>query len=56
MNWSEANQRFLMSALDAMRVALEGRAGTETRSEDTYATTEMSPPPALETLCKLFGL
>ena len=51
MNWLEANQRYLMAALDAVREALEGRAVTERSGGE-----EMSPPPVLETLCKLFGL
>jgi hypothetical protein len=52
MNWTEANQRFLMSALNAVREALEQRAPVQ-----TPATAEaMSPPPALETLAKLFRL
>ena len=50
MNWTEANQRYLMSALDGVRAVLEQRATVETPAE------EMSPGPALETLCKLFGL
>ncbi len=51
MNWSEANQRHLTVALNAVRDALEQRA-----VEAPAPTGEMSPPPALETLCKLFGL
>jgi hypothetical protein len=51
MNWTEANQQYLMNALDSVRAALEGRA-----SAQTPACEEISPPPALETLSKLFGL
>jgi ATPase family associated with various cellular activities (AAA) len=51
VSWTESNQRFLMAALDGVRAALEGRAPAE-----PSASEEMSPPPALETLCKLFGL
>jgi hypothetical protein len=51
MNWTEANQKYLMSAIDAVRAALDGRA-----ADQTTVANEMSPPPALETLCKLFGL
>ena len=40
-----------MSALDAVRGALEGRPAVQTSAAD-----EIAPPPALETLCKLFGL
>jgi ATP-dependent 26S proteasome regulatory subunit len=52
-NWFEANQQYLMSALDVVRGALEGRA---TATAQTSAADEMSPPPALETLCNLFAL
>jgi ATP-dependent 26S proteasome regulatory subunit len=52
-NWFEANQQYLMSALDVVRGALEGRA---TATAQTSAADDMSPPPALETLCTLFGL
>ncbi len=52
MSWIEANQRYLMAALDGVRAALEGRAA----AEPSAAAEEMSPPSALETLCKLFGL
>ena len=51
MNWTEANQRYLMSALDAVRGLLEGRAPIQ-----TPAAEEISPPAALETLCKVFEL
>jgi hypothetical protein len=76
MNWSEANQRYLMAALANVRDALARNTATvppagasgvspreETQSEtlkpageDACAETAMSPPPALETLCDLFGL
>jgi hypothetical protein len=51
MNWLEANQRCLTAALDAVRGTLEGRAAVEPSADE-----KMTPPPALETLCKLFGL
>ena len=51
MNWIEANQKYLMSAFAAVRDALEQRAPVQTQTAE-----EMSPPPALETICKLFGL
>ena len=51
MNWTEANQRYLMSALDTVRAALEGRAPVQ-----ISAAEEMTPPSALDTLCKVFGL
>jgi ATPase family associated with various cellular activities (AAA) len=87
MNWNETNQRYLASALNAVRESLEGRApappersaavpsrstldGSKAQEilqaqftsqaaagEDTRAPgQEISPPPALETLCALFGL
>ena len=52
MNWSDANQRHLTAALNAVRDALEQRAPVEAPAPPG----EMSPPPALESLCKLFGL
>ena len=51
MNWTEANQRYLMSALDAVRGLLEGRTPVQ-----TPAAEEISAPAALETLCKMFEL
>jgi hypothetical protein len=51
IRWTEANQRYLTAALDGVRGALEGRAAVKPSAPE-----EMSPPPALETLCKLFGL
>jgi hypothetical protein len=51
MNWTEANQHYLIRALDGVRARLEGETTVQ-----TSATEEMSPPPALETLCKTFGL
>jgi hypothetical protein len=52
MNWTEANQRYLAAALNAVRDALEQRKPMEA----AVPVKEMSPPPPLETLCKLFGL
>ena len=52
MNWTEANQRHLATALNAVRDALEQRVSLEV----AVPVAEMSPPPALETICKLFGL
>ena len=51
MNWIEANQRHLTAALAAVRDALEGRTPAP-----PAAAEEISPPPALETLCARFGL
>jgi ATP-dependent 26S proteasome regulatory subunit len=72
MNWIEANQQYLMSALDGVRGALEGRApievtegraGSPLPAEDGKiqngahgVTRPTEPPPALETLWKLFRL
>jgi ATPase family associated with various cellular activities (AAA) len=68
MNWTEANQHYLMSQLDVVRGALEGRtaveaaaggsAGSPLPPDDSAqgVTCPTTPPPALETLCKLFGL
>jgi len=52
MNWIEANQHYLMSALNAVRGALEQRVPVQ----PPPVAEEISPPPALETLCQLFGL
>jgi hypothetical protein len=67
MNWSEANQRYLTAALNAVRDVLE--RGQPCPREDVSSleprgqgcprsepAQEISPPPALETLCKLFEL
>jgi hypothetical protein len=68
MNWTEANQHYLMSQLDVVRGALEGRTAVEPAAgasascplpagESAQGVTRPStPPPALETLCQLFGL
>jgi len=69
MNWLEANQRCLTAALDAVRGALEGRAAAkpETKSSpdsallieearDDVTRSTISPPSALEAMCKTFGL
>jgi hypothetical protein len=69
-SWLEANQRYLMSALDEVRAALEGREPSETPSagraasplaaeDSSHSATEggpAEPPFALETLRKMFGL
>ena len=71
MNWLEANQRCLTAALDEVRAMLEGRAATTSETKGasnsplnveegagalTWSSSAISPPAALETLCKLFGL
>jgi len=67
-NWHEANQRYLMAALAEVRQTLERHAA---RSQDAPQAVEpdwaaqqtlreaaaaMPAPPALETLCEMFGL
>ena len=69
MNWLEANQHSLTAALDEVRAMLEGRVATKPETKGTSGTAlnveegphevsraTISPPAALETLCKLFGL
>ncbi|HUL53032.1 MAG TPA: ATP-binding protein [Opitutaceae bacterium] len=51
MTWIEANQRHLTAALAGVRAALEGGPATPVAAEE-----EMTPPPALTTLCARFGL
>ena len=51
MNWNKANQRYLMTAISAVRDALE-----QSRPTRIPASEKISPPPALETLCHLFNL
>ena len=51
MNWIEANQQHMTAALAALREALEGRTPAP-----PPAAEQISPPPALETLCARFSL
>jgi ATPase family associated with various cellular activities (AAA)/Winged helix domain, variant len=60
LTWYEANQRYLTAALGTVREALERHAGEDEdrpiplrrkKDPDTF-----EPPPALETLCAMFGL
>src|SRR5262245_22521776 len=57
-SWTEANQRYLVSAVAALRAVLEGQAGpspgASTSSDDERAFA--SAPPAGETLVNIFGL
>ena len=60
ITWYEANQRYLIAALGPVREALERHAGNDDarpvhprRKEELDA---FEPPPALETLCAMFGL
>jgi ATP-dependent 26S proteasome regulatory subunit len=61
MTWHEANQVYLMAAVDEVRAALQTRAGIEStpvrnREEADEAFSRMSLAPALEQLCNAFGL
>jgi hypothetical protein len=63
MNWIEANQKFLANALNEVREMLEREnfLPAETAPEIykknlPFSNSEMSPPPTLETLCKIFEL
>jgi ATPase family associated with various cellular activities (AAA)/Winged helix domain, variant len=65
-NWAEANQRYLMARLAAVRDALGRKASQDAQeqnqpghlTEDALASNEegMSAPPALRVLCSTFGL
>lgn len=70
VNWYEANKRYLMSALALVRASLESRNASpgdkslqnkkvqnkEARKNLQEAASAMSAPPALDTLCAIFGL
>lgn len=61
MTWHEANQVYLMAAVDEVRAALQTRAGIEptpvrNREEADEAFSSMNLAPALEQLCGAFGL
>ncbi len=63
MSWDEANQAYLMRELDRVRAALE-RCGDQTdapQPDDEAAGAiagmqDINPPPAIERLCRAFGL
>jgi hypothetical protein len=61
-SWSESNQRYLTQTLVSIRTLLEKRAGSEAVAvaADDDALREiaagMASPPAIESLCTLFGL
>ncbi len=59
-SWPEANQQYLMAALDEVRSLLESYADTSAEGErDEHLRDEpndLSPPPAVELLCHIFGL
>jgi hypothetical protein len=61
LSWYAANQRYLTAALGAVREALERHAGGKGGAMPGYPRREqdldaLDPPPALETLCSVFGL
>jgi AAA+ superfamily predicted ATPase len=70
VNWHEANKSYLMSALALVRESLESRAASpgdnplqvkdiqikEAQKTLQEAASGMSAPPALDTLCAIFGL
>jgi hypothetical protein len=59
-SWHEANQAYLVHALQTVRGALERRAGgaqdAEISAVDTNVSAAIDPAPALERLCAAFGL
>ena len=62
MSWDESNQAYLMRELDRVRAALEQRGdrADAPRLEDEAGAMagveEIHPPPAIERLCRAFGL
>ena len=64
MSWHEANQKYLMRELAELRRIFEGSAavspapndGNELTSDPIHAGFEMEAPPALERVCRAFGL
>lgn len=64
LTWFEANQRYLTLNLRRIRVLLENRADLKSGHEDSLSNEAellallkiMTIPPALETICSLFGL
>jgi len=61
-SWFESNQRYLTLMLARIRAMLERRAGLESAAELTEdgvmngIAAGMTSPPAIESVCKLFGL
>src|SRR5947209_4815041 len=66
-NWQDANQRYLPAALAAIRLKLERHAVEEDQQAEVSSSAPesdgieeemeaMSVPPALQTLCRVFGL
>jgi len=58
MDWYEANQQYLVRSLGPVRAMLNGvsEGGNAEEAELATMRNEMDQPPALETLCSLFGL
>jgi len=53
LNWQQANQQYLMAALESISQVLLAKAET---SSSSPVPSSFSPPPALEQLCRIFGL
>jgi ATP-dependent 26S proteasome regulatory subunit len=63
MSWDEANQAYLLRELGRIRAALALRADQaeleqteEQRDSASPCLDEINPPPAIERLCRVFGL
>ncbi len=56
LSWHEANQNYLLRELSALGGALEGRGADRAGAGQAGGESEMAPPPALERLCRAFGL
>ncbi len=68
INWYEANQRYLMTAVSEVRAFLEDRIETMNNVKENQrkyydsenilkeTSSDMSPLPAIETICKSFNL
>jgi hypothetical protein len=64
-NWAEANQRYLMAHVAAVREALAAHASKAGSGTDRFvrsaedslvsAAEAMPSPPALDALCSMFG-
>ncbi|YAF95388.1 MAG: ATP-binding protein [Nodularia sp. CChRGM 3473] len=54
--WYEANQRYLMNAITVIRHALKPDDRNNTNSPHPPTYPSHLPPPALTTLCQIFGL
>lgn len=61
--WLKENQRYLMAAVAAVRAQLQAYSGSKSeypqansKVEEVSANQNLSPPPALETLCRIFNL